>query len=345
MNSINKIFKSKYLKVASMILFIAVVLAGVLYALVYISNETASVTAKQDTVQEYGNGITLKETTSVQAKRADGAMKVAVLNADGEIEEESRNSSAEAATMTKEELETLRDEQIESILSANGLTMYEFVNYKESIADSVLVQIQKVLDEYDKKMDVVMANQGVNGKDGKDGKDGATGKTGAAGKDGKDGKAGATGRTGATGKTGATGATGKTGPAGRDGEAGKDGKNVYVKYAKDINGTGMTSTPTSETKYIGTYTGTSEPTSASAYLWSRMTGETGEAGADGQNVFIKYAEDASGTGMSATPNDRTKYIGTYSGATEPTSASDYSWSQYRDLIITFDESTNTLLIH
>ena len=45
------------------------------------------------------------------------------------------------------------------------------------------------------------------------------------------------------------------------------------------------------------------------------------------------------------PNDKTKYMGTYSGSTEPTSATSYSWTQYRDLIVSFDESTNTLLIH
>lgn len=278
--TLNKFFSSRQWKIIITILFVGIVFAAVLYALVYMANGPLNVSKKEDTPQNYGNGLTLQDTESIRSRNNESTMKVAILNKDGEVEAESGDYADlnTASAVTNDELEKLRDEQIESILAENGLSMYDFVNYKDKIADSVLAQIQKVLDEYDKKMDVVIANQGVNGKDGKDGKQGI------AGKDGKDGKDGLNGKDG------------KDGVKGKDGVDGKDG----------INGTD---------------------------------------GIDGKNVFIKYAEDANGTGMTDTPNDKTKYMGTYSGSTEPTSATSYSWTQYRDLIVSFDESTNTLLIH
>ena len=205
-------------------------------------------------------------------------MKVSLLTEDTETEE--TDDSA-----TNEDLEKLRDSQISAILAENGLTMYDFVNYKDDIADSVLAQIQKVLDEYDNKMDVVMANQGVNGTDGKDGATGKMGATGATGAKGATGTTGATGKTGTTGKTGATGATG-------------------------------------------------------------AVGKTGATGADGKSTYIAYATSESGSGFSLEPTTSTKYIGTCitTSTTQPTTASSYTWKLYRELIMTYDDSTNTLTI-
>lgn len=62
-------------------------------------------------------------------------------------------------------------------------------------------------------------------------------------------------------------------------------------------------------------------------------GAQGQAGSDGTSsyIHIKYAEDASGTNMSASPTDQSRYIGIYSGAssTAPSSVSSYRWSLYK----------------
>lgn len=267
MKNVRKFLKSKKGKMLSTGAASLVAAMAVLVTAVYLSNGTLSVRNKQDTEQEYGDGITLINKSSLNASGGTeygnlGRLKV-------EIAEDTEDTSEDTTTEGLD-LEKLRDEQISKILEENGLTMYDFVNYKDQIADSVLLEIQKVLEDYDKKMDMVIANQGAAGRDGKDGKNGTNGKDGVgkAGKDGNDGK------DGKAGQRGATGATGPAGKAGSDGKDGKDGNSMFIKYSANADGTGMTAAPSAATKYMGTYVGQTESSNPADYTWTRYSDAT-----------------------------------------------------------------------
>lgn len=129
---------------------------------------------------------------------------------------------------------------------------------------------------------------------------------GEDGKDGRDGKDGIQGATGSRGPAGATGATGKTGQTGQTGQPG-------IQGIQGVQG---------------------------------IPGERGESGEDGKSTYIAYAEDDKGTGFSKAPTENTKYIGTCI-TTEPVAPTDptkYTWQQYKEYIITFDDVTDTLII-
>jgi len=106
---------------------------------------------------------------------------------------------------------------------------------------------------------------------------------------------------------------------------GNDGSPTYtwIKYADDAIGTGLSNTPTGK-KYIGlapNKTSTTESTSAGDYEWSLIVG-------DPLYTWIKYASDASGTGLTDSPTGMS-YMGiavNKTSATESTTASDYAWS-------------------
>lgn len=51
-------------------------------------------------------------------------------------------------------------------------------------------------------------------------------------------------------------------------------------------------------------------------------------GLKGDPVWVRYATDSAGSGMTATPSSSTKYIGFYVGSAASTTASDYRWSKY-----------------
>lgn len=51
-------------------------------------------------------------------------------------------------------------------------------------------------------------------------------------------------------------------------------------------------------------------------------------GLKGDPVWVRYATNNAGSGMTATPSSSTKYIGFYVGSTASTTASDYTWSKY-----------------
>lgn len=51
-------------------------------------------------------------------------------------------------------------------------------------------------------------------------------------------------------------------------------------------------------------------------------------GLKGDPVWVRYAANSAGSGMTATPSSSTKYVGFYVGATASTTASDYTWSKY-----------------
>lgn len=159
---------------------------------------------------------------------------------------------------------------------------------------------------------------------------------------------------------------GETGPQGIQGEPGADGQPRYtwLKYA-DTPTSGMSDLPDGK-DYIGlayNKTTPSESSNYSDYTWSKIVGEQGPqgtqgvqgpqgpqgprgpqgaqgaqgeqgvpgpAGEDGSTLYtwIKYADNASGGGMSDNPSGK-KYIGLAYNKTIPTEssvASDYAWS-------------------
>lgn len=126
--------------------------------------------------------------------------------------------------------------------------------------------------------------------------------------------------------------------------AGKDGKTpvkgvdyfdgvssyVWIRYATDAKGTGMTAIPSTTTGYIGTATTTTAvaPTNASAYVWAKYIGEKGAKG-DGGYIHIAYANSADGkTGFDTTIGTGKSYIGQYTDNIEgdSTNPSKYTWS-------------------
>lgn len=264
------------------------------------------------------SGITLS--SSKGGNGQTNSMKVSLLSDDVYWAGSSDNES----NQEKINLEALRDEQIQMLLDENGLTMYDFVNSKDQIADAVLLQVEKILKEYDEKIKEVEANQGKNGTDGKTGKDGLDGK------DGKDGIAGA------AGKPGTAGISGKDGKDGENGKDGSNGKSVYVRYSEYSNGANMTAAPTDSTQYIGTYEGESASSDPSRYQWSKYVGM------DGKNSYIRYSESATGLNMTIEPNEKTRYFGTYLGTQASDNPNDYTWTQYKDMVSYYTEDDNTL---
>ena len=106
---------------------------------------------------------------------------------------------------------------------------------------------------------------------------------------------------------------------------GNDGSPTYtwIKYADDSIGTGLSNTSAGK-KYIGlapNKTSTTESTSAGDYEWSLIVG-------DPLYTWIKYASDASGTGLTDSPTGMS-YMGiavNKTSLTESTTAGDYAWS-------------------
>ncbi len=118
------------------------------------------------------------------------------------------------------------------------------------------------------------------------------------------------------GKDGKDGKDGVNGKNGRDGSDGKDGKSAY-ELAKQ-NG------------YMG---------SEEQYLKSLV-------GEDGLTTYIAYADDANGANFSLTPTNTTKYIGSCMSkeTSYPTDPKAYTWSEFKDYIITYDPESNTVIV-
>lgn len=120
-----------------------------------------------------------------------------------------------------------------------------------------------------------------------------------------EGASGKDGEAGEKGERGETGARGPAGPAGQTGAAGKTGS---------VGATGE-------------------------------KGETGEAGKDGMSTFIVYADTTTGKNMSMTPLETSKYIGTYQGLERSPDPKDYTWTEYKDKIITYTNDDGKPTIH
>lgn len=124
-----------------------------------------------------------------------------------------------------------------------------------------------------------------------------------------------------------------------DGEDGQDGTTYYTwfKFADDEYGNGMSSSPEGK-EYLGIAYNKETPVMSNNpedYQWARITGEgvPGKPGDDGKTYYtwVRYADDASGNGMSDSPNGK-YYIGFAYNKEVPTESSnptDYQWSKYK----------------
>lgn len=127
---------------------------------------------------------------------------------------------------------------------------------------------------------------------------------------------------------------------GTNGVDGVDGATLYtwVKYADDASGTGLSDNPAGKS-YIGlayNKTTATEGTNPADYTWSLIKGADGINGTDGTDgingvsyyTWIKYADNASGSGISDSPTGKA-YIGlahNKTTAVESTNPADYTWS-------------------
>ena len=185
---------------------------------------------------------------------------------------------------------------------------------------------------------------GAKGDTGAQGPQGEQGIQGIQGIQGPQGEQGIQGVKGDTGAKGDKGDKGDIGPQGVQGPAGKDGKTYYtwIKYADSSTGSGMSNDPTGKA-YIGFAYNKTTPTesnTASDYTWSLIKGEKGDTGVQGPSgkngtttyTWIKYSDNADGTGLYDTPKSTTKYIGIATNkttATESTNKTDYTWSLFK----------------
>ena len=124
-----------------------------------------------------------------------------------------------------------------------------------------------------------------------------------------------------------------------DGEDGQDGTTYYTwfKFADDKYGNGMSTSPDGK-EYLGIAYNKVTPVMSNNpedYQWARITGEgvPGKPGDDGKTYYtwVRYADDASGNGMSDSPNGK-YYIGFAYNKEVPTESSnptDYQWTKYK----------------
>ncbi|WP_416305221.1 phage tail protein [Neptunicella sp. SCSIO 80796] len=139
--------------------------------------------------------------------------------------------------------------------------------------------------------------------------------------------------------------TGADGAAGVPGTPGADGTTTFtwIRYANTAAGGGISNDPAGKA-YIGfayNKTTATESTNPADYTWSKILGDDGQDGQDGiqgppgadgtpRYTWIKYADNAAGSGLSNSPTGKT-YIGIATNkttATESTNPSDYTWSKY-----------------
>ncbi|MFD2924162.1 Gp37-like protein [Halobacillus naozhouensis] len=166
------------------------------------------------------------------------------------------------------------------------------------------------------------------------------------------------GPQGPVGDQGPIGPEGPRGPQGIEGPPGPNGETYYtwIKYADTASGSGMSNDPTNK-EYIGISYNNLDQTESSNpadYTWSKIlgpqgpTGDTGPQGPQGPQgqqgiqgppgedgkpryTWVRYADDASGNGMTNVPGDK-EYIGIASNkltATESTNPADYTWARIK----------------
>ena len=125
------------------------------------------------------------------------------------------------------------------------------------------------------------------------------------------------------------------GTDGVPGEPGENGESLYtwVAYSDDPIAGGLYQEPTANTLYLGiaiNKTTATESTNTDDYTWSLFKGADGADG-EPKYVWFKYADDASGSGLSNSPTGK-EYIGVATNkatATESTNPGDYTWSLFK----------------
>ncbi len=121
----------------------------------------------------------------------------------------------------------------------------------------------------------------------------------------------------------------------------KDGKDglihyTWIKFAKDANGTDMSDYPDDSRQWMGISENNlvqKESNNPSDYKWVNIRGKEGIPGANGKSkyIWIKYADDAQGGGISDNPMGKT-YIGfawNKETKTESTNPADYHWQKVK----------------
>lgn len=109
---------------------------------------------------------------------------------------------------------------------------------------------------------------------------------------------------------------------------------LYIRYSANSDGSNMTDTPQSDSKYMGVCNTTSSIVPEyTQFSWSLFKGEDGSSGEPGKTLYtwIKYADDAQGNGMDDSPNGK-KYLGVAynkESKTESSTPSDYTWSLFK----------------
>lgn len=143
------------------------------------------------------------------------------------------------------------------------------------------------------------------------------------------------------GEKGDTGPRGPQGPQGIQGPSGSNGQSqwVHIRYSPNSTGSGMTTNPSSTTKYVGiAVTNSATAPAYTGFTWSKYVGEDGSRGPQGlpgqkgddgttSYTWIRYA-DTPTSGMNQYPDGK-KYIGmafNKTTQTESSNYSDYKWS-------------------
>lgn len=172
--------------------------------------------------------------------------------------------------ITAEELlsliEGMTDEEIEALAESLGLSYDELYELLAAGNDGMGnngmgKELEEKLQELKEKLEKELGDelkeelekelgQDMSASDGKNGRGGRNGTDGRDGSDGQDGK------------------------DGKDGKAGRDGDSIYIRYSAEPNGRDMTDKPTSDTKYMGTYTGASASSNPTDYTWTRYSDAT-----------------------------------------------------------------------
>ena len=181
--------------------------------------------------------------------------------------------------------------------------------------------------------------KGDKGDPGSRGPAGPSGPPGDKGDKGDKGDQGPIGQEGRPGKDGLPGTDGRPGEPGVPGEKGENGRThfTWIKYA-DTPTSGMSESPEGK-RYLGLAENMQSPIESSDYAdyrWSLIEGPRGPQGvpgtegADGRVFYtwIKYADDANGTGMSEAAAGKSWLGLAYNkeSANESDDPQDYSWS-------------------
>lgn len=226
-------------------------------------------------------------------------------------------------TLTTSDVQTISEGVVERILQERGVV----TGMDPNEMNTLLTRLSALETEnmnLESRIATVQAQKGDKGDTGATGAQGPQGAQGAQGPQGAQGAQGATGATGAKGEKGDKGDKGEKGNTGARGEQGIQGLQGIQGEKGDTGAKGDKGDKGEQ----------------------GIQGVKGEDGRDGNSTYIMYSANATGTGMTNTPNSTTKYIGSYSGneSAAPSDPAKYTWTEYREYIITFDPTTNTVVM-